>query len=253
MDQTQGMGQGQDTSAQAPQSQPVTAPVESVKAPSSEERTFKQSEVNALISRVKNETLESYRRMQQEQPKYLEQKFEERGLSPRSEQSYLNESSDDRIRRLAAEEAQRHVERVRQDALQKSQEEMAQRTVQNFWNKVLPGREKYQDFDAITGNIEFAKFPNVVQLLGDYVENSSDLLYELGKDRQKLVTLEMTAREFPNEAIAMAKRLSQSLKDNEAATKVKLPNEPLSQLRPSNTGTDSGAMSVSDYRKKYRA
>jgi hypothetical protein len=47
-------------------------------------------------------------------------------------------------------------------------------------------------------------------------------------------------------------RLSQSIKDNESAGKMRHPNEPLSQMRPSNTGTDNGAMSVKDYRSKYR-
>jgi len=65
--------------------------------------------------------------------------------------------------------------------------------------------------------------------------------------------LEQLAYMSPKDAIVQAQRLSQSLKDNEAAGKVRMPNEPLSQMRPSNTGTDTGAaMSVTDLRRKYK-
>ena len=88
--------------------------------------------------------------------------------------------------------------------------------------------------------------------MGDYVDNSHDVLYELGKDRIKMANLETLAHMSPNDAIIQAQRLSQSIKDNEVASKIKTPNEPLSQIRPSNTGTDNGAMSVKDYRAKYQ-
>jgi len=131
---------------------------------------------------------------------------------------------------------------------------MAQKTVQNFWNKVLTGREKYQDFDKVIGNVNLSQYPGVVQLLSDVVDNSGDMLYHLAGEEAKMAELQRLAEDprFQHIAISQAQRLSQSLKDNEAAGKVKHPNEPLSQLRPSNTGTDSGAMSVRDYRNKYR-
>ena len=96
-------------------------------------------------------------------------------------------------------------------------------------------------------------YPNVVQLLGDYVDNSGDILYSLGQDFTKMELIESMAVRNPMAAIQHMQKLSQSIKDNEAAGKVKLPNEPLHQMRPSNTGTDSGAMSVRDYRNKYKA
>lgn len=92
-----------------------------------------------------------------------------------------------------------------------------------------------------------------MQLLADHIDNSHDVLYEMGKDRFKMSQLEQLAYMSPKDAIVQAQRLSQSLKDNEAAGKVRMPNEPLSQMRPSNTGTDTGAaMSVTDLRRKYK-
>lgn len=245
MDEAQGMSQGQDTNV----SQPAPSEVRSTP----EERTFKQSEVSNLVSRAKNEAVEAYRRQQQEQPQYIEQKYGSQDKSSPSQNS-SNNSYDERIRQVAAEEAKRHFESVRQEAYQRSQDEMAQRTVQNFRNKVLAAREKYQDFDKIAPSEDIlASYPNVVQLLGDYVDNSGEILYSLGQDFTKLELIESMSNRNPQAAILHMQKLSQSIKDNEAASKVKLPNEPLHQMRPSNTGTDNGAMSVGDYRRKYRA
>lgn len=244
MDEAQGMSQAQDTNVSQP------TPME-VKTP--EERTFKQSEVSNLVSRAKNEAVETYRRQQQERPEYVEQKYGSQPQVQNQTQPTNSSSHDDRIRQVAAEEAKRHYENVRQEAYQRSQDEMAQRTVQNFRNKVLSAKEKYQDFDKVAPSEDvLASYPNVVQLLGDYVDNSGDILYSLGQDFTKLELIESMASRTPQAAILHMQKLSQSLKDNEAASKTKLPNEPLHQMRPSNTGTDSGAMSVGDYRRKYK-
>lgn len=249
MEETQGMGQSQDTTAPVTSSQPVT----SAPAPvASEERTFRQSDVSEIVRREKAAAVEAFKR-QQSQP--VEQQYSDRRTeNPQNQQYQPTESADDRIRRLASEAAQGHIEQVRRDYAAKSQEEMAQKTVQNFWNKVLTGREKYQDFDKVIGNLNLSQYPSVVQMLSDVVDNSDDMLYHLAKEEAKMAELQKLAEDprFQHIAVAQAQRLSQSLKDNAAASKIKHPNEPLSQMRPSNTGTDSGAMSVRDYRNKYR-
>lgn len=248
MDETQGMSQGTDTNVSAPAPSPAPAPQAQA---SSEERTFRQSEVSNLVSRAKAEAVDSYRRQQQEQPQYVEQKY---GAPQQGTQYQGNYSApEDRIRQVAAEEAKRHFESVRQEAYQKSQEEMAQRTVQNFRTKIQAGREKYQDFDKTApGEDVLGAYPNVVQLLADYVDNSGDILYHLGQDMTKLELIESMASRVPQNAIHYMQKLSQSIKDNDAAGRMTLPREPLHQMRPSNTGTDNGVMSVRDYRNKYK-
>lgn len=245
-DMANGMSQSQDTS-----SQPVVSSVvnESASAPKAiEERTFKQSEVNDIVQRAKHDVEARYKRMQQEQPQYLQQKYGD------TSNQTINQpvNNDDHYRRIAAEEAQRLRDDWMREATERTQAESAQRTVQNFWTKIAPGKEKYQDFESVTGDIDLQRFPNVIQLLGDYVENSHDVLYALGQDRTKMANLEQLALLSPKDAIVAAKRLAQSIKDNEDATKVRQPREPLSQMRPSNTGTDSGVKAVKDYRRDPR-
>jgi hypothetical protein len=245
-DMAQGLSANTDTSPSTPVSSP--APAETQRAP--EERTFRQSEVTDIVKRERHEAVDKFRRQQVEQPQYVAQKYGDVGIHPpQPVQSGLDENQ---YRRIAAEEAQRLRDVWVQDAQTKHQEDMAHRTVQNFQAKVTQGKEKYSDFEKVIGDIEFASFPNVVQLLGDHIENGHDVLYELGKDLAKMEILESMAMRSPRAAILQAQRLAASLKANEEAGNVKMPREPLSQLRPSNTGLDSGAMSVSDYRKKYR-
>lgn len=235
MSEAQGLSQGQDVSSSQPvtSSPPVQANESSSPASTSyDERTFRQDEVNDIVGRAKHEAVERYKRAQ--------------------DQSISPAPSDERLRQLIADEAKRQIDSVRKEALSQSQSEAAQRTVNNFFTKIQAGKEKYQDFDKVTGDIDLAKFPNVVQLLAEYLDNSHDVFFDLAKDRIKLANLEFLAERSPNDAIRAARELAQSLKDNEQAAKIKVPNEPLSSLRPATAGTDSGAMTVSDYRKKYR-
>ncbi len=251
MESSNGMSQGTDTQV----SPGVSAPAVDVQksAPSTaDERTFRQSEVNDIVKKAKYGAVEDFKRLQTEQPQYAQQKY---GDSTEVRQPYqppASTPSEDRYRTIAAEEAQRLRDQWVNESRTKAESDNAQRIVQNFWNKITPGREKYQDFDKVTSDIEYSRFPNTVQLLSEYVENAHDMLYELGKDRFKMAQLEQLAVMSPKDAIIQAQRLSQSLKDNETAGRTRTPNEPLSQMRPSNTGTDNGVMGVRDYRNKWK-
>lgn len=253
MESSNGIGQGQESSLPSTTSAPAStqAPAQSAPATPVDERTFRQSEVNDIVKRAKHGAVEDFRRLQTEQPSYVQQKYGEAPQAPQS-MSQSGAPNENEIRRLATEEINRQRDAWVQEARNKSETEYAQRIVQNFHQKISTGKEKYQDFDKVTGDMQLARFPNVVQILAEHVDNAGDVLYELGKDRLKLAQVEQLAAMSPEDAIIQAKRMSQSLKDNEAASKARVPNEPLSQLRPSNTGTDNGVMSVRDFRNKYK-
>lgn len=256
MESSQGIVTSQDTSNSAPviNSSPVESNYSAPAVTQAEERSFRQSEVNEIVKKAKYGAVEDYKRISQQQPDYAQQKYG--SAAPQVQQPYTTpqnsgQSSDEQLRRIASEEIQRSRDEWLSEARNRAETEAAQRVVQNFWNKIGTGKEKYQDFEQITGDIEYARFPNVVQLLADHVDNAGDIMYELGKDRVKMAAIEQLASMSPKDAITHMQKLSKSIKDNEAAGKVRMPNEPLSQLRPSNTGTDNGALSVKDLRRKY--
>ena len=245
----QGISQSPDTSNSIPtNSQGSNTPTSEPR----EERTFRQSEVTDIVKRERQEAVDRYRRIQTEQPEYFAQKYGDNNRNVSNNEQNRDVNNVDFYRKIAAEEANRLRDQWVQDARTKHEEELTRITVNNFNQKMTAGREKYQDFDQVTGDIEYAAFPNVVQLLANHVDNSGDVLYALGQDLTKMELLESLAHRSPQAAIKQAQRLAKSLADNEAAKNVRIPNEPLSQLRPSNTGVDNGAMSVKDYRKKYK-
>jgi hypothetical protein len=242
-------GLGQDNGSLNVQNVPSNPSIaQDAPQPAMDERVFKQSEVNDIVRRAKNDAVETFKRLQVEQPQYAQQKYAD---TPQYQPSQST-SGEDHYRKIAAEEAKRHFESVKQDALRQNQDEMAKRTVQNFFSKTSKGREKYQDFDQVTGDVDLGRFPNVVQLLGDILENSEDVFYELGKDRIKMANLEHLATISPNDAIVQARRLAQSIKDNQNASNAKQARAPLDQIKPTNYGTEDNPLSVSDFRKKYR-
>jgi hypothetical protein len=252
MESANGQAQGQDmsstgltSSAQPAQSQPASVQT-------SDERVFRQSEVNDIVKKAKYGAVEDYKRVATEQPDYASRKYGESGLSPQHHTQPQSMAPDEgHYRKIAAQEAQRLRDEWVQEARTKAEADSARGIVQTFWNKISPGREKYQDFEKVTSDIEYSQFPHVVQLLAQ-ADNAHDILYSFGNDRIKMAQLEYLASKSPRDAFVQMQRLSQSIKDNEAASKIKTPNEPLSKLRPSNLGTDSGVMTVSDYRKRYK-
>lgn len=228
-------------------SEPQSSGNEPVPARTQEERVFRQNEVNEIVKRAKYEAVEGYKRINAEQPQYAQQKYGEAQVAP-----HTNNGSEAEIRRLAAEEAQRLRDSWVADAQSKYEQEAAQRIVNNYASKIATGKDKYEDFESVTGNLSMQRYPNVVQVLAEVVDNADDVLYELGKNRSKLVQFERDMRDFPEDTIYEMKRFAESIKQNQQYKNVKSPSQPMSQLRPSNVGADSGVLTVSDLRKKYR-
>ena len=218
-----------------------------------QQRMLSQSEVNEIVGRAKHDAVEGYKR------KVAQQSDSQHLYAPNANPSASNAEaprihgmSESDYRRMASEEAQRLRDQWVSDAQSRAQEEEAKRIVNNFWQKIESGKSKYEDFDSVAGNIQLRNFPNVVQLLAEHVDNSGDVLYALGKNRTRLANLESLSERSPEDAIYEAKRLAQSIKDNESANQYKSARQPLSQMRPSNISTESGPLTAADYRRKYK-
>lgn len=213
------------------------------------ERMLPQSTVNELIGNAKREAaekaatraVEDYKRQQQQQTSQSQPTNSQSGLSA------------EEVRRLASEEINRIKSDYEKESQEKAHADAAQRIVSSYNDKIAAGKDKYQDFEDVTKTLDMRYYPNVVQLLAEYVDNASDILYNLAQRRTKLNELETTCERNPQDAIYEIKRLSDSIKANEATSQLKNSKAPLTQQRPSNTGTDSGnTLSVRDYKKMYK-
>jgi hypothetical protein len=202
-----------------------------------QEKLLKQSEVNEIVGRAKHEAIERYKRSNEtQQPQQSQQQH-----------AY----SMDEVKRAAAEEVQRLRNEFMEQQKRTAQEQDATRVANEFLTKLSTGKEKYEDFDKVVDELELQNMPHIVQL-ANMVDNTRDVMYDLAKYPSKIANLHQLANLSPNLAYKEMLRLSNSIKENEKAAETKLPNEPLSQLKPTNNGTDNGTKQVGDYKRQYR-
>jgi hypothetical protein len=224
------------------------APAEAVHQELQTERMLPQSKVNELVGNARREGAEAasvravddYKRQQAQ---------EAQARQPNNSQ--VNHS-DDYIERKALEVLDRQKTEWERQNQEKQQAEFADRVVTTYKQKIAAGKDKYQDFEAVTNTVNMSRYPNVVQLLAEYVDNASDILYSLAQRRGKLAEIETLCERSPEDAVYEMRRLSDSIKANESASQMKNSKAPLSQQRPSNTGTDSGPLSIADYKRMFK-
>lgn len=217
-------------------------------ATTQEERMLPQSQVNELIGNAKREAaekaatraVEDYKRQQAANSNYSAQPMQQPGFN------------DEHFERKTLEILEKQKTDWERQQQEKQQAEYAERIVNAYKEKIAAGRDKYADFETVTGNVNMSYYPNVVQLLAEHVDNAPDILYNLAQRRGKLDEIDRLCERNPQDALYELKRLSDSIKANESAGHIKSARTPLSQTRPSNSGTDSGVLSVSDFKRMYK-
>lgn len=227
-----GEAQSQDASAA-----PVTPSYQAPSPVTSEEKLLKQSEVNDLVGAAKHEAVERYKRAQA-QPQGMQQ-------------TSTNGMTAEEVQKIVGERIQQSRNDWIEEQRQQTERQDANRIVNEFASRLDAGKGKYQDFDNVLGDVDLKNFGATVHL-ATFVDNTADVMYELAKNPIKMVNLEELSRKSPKLAIKEMQRLSDSIKTNQQASNFRSPNEPLNHLKPSNAGTDSGELTVSDFRKKYK-
>lgn len=214
-----------------------STPQAPAQAATPEERVFRQSDLNEIVGREKHEAVERYKR-----------NLEKDNVN----QSHNHEISEDRFRSIAMEEARRHSEELLRQQQEKIEMQEATRFAHDFGSKLTSASDKYPELEKGLSAFSFGKYPNAVSLINS-LDNVPDVTYELMDNPSKFMQIEILAAHDPDQARKELKKLSKSIKDNQEAANTKLPKPPLSQLRPSNTGTDSAQLSIRDYKARYKA
>lgn len=225
----------------------------------SEERTFRQSEVNDIAARRAAEAVERFKR-ETSMASHNGHSQQGNGYNPPPTPTQQSGMSREEYRQMAAEAAQQSMNDMIRQQQEQSDQQRAHGIAQQFLAKVEAGKGKYQDFDKKFNEVGFSNFPHIVQLVNE-VENTEDVVYDLMNNPVKIGNIQSLVDHAvqrglpPTLALMEIRKLSQSIKDNANAKNFKSPNEPLSQLRPASAGTDNkGAWTASDYRKnpKYK-
>ncbi|WP_342227837.1 hypothetical protein [Rickettsiella endosymbiont of Rhagonycha lignosa] len=194
------------------------------------EKTIPQSVVDNVVKQAKNHAYEQGKKVAKEE------------LAQQANTSASSQTSTP----LTTEDVQNMISN---HTSQQVNEWQAQQIAQQFLSKLSLAKDKYPDFEETLANLEVHKFPEVVQLANN-VDNTAEIMYELGKNPSKAVILKQLAQLNPKMGALEIQRLSDSIKQNQAAKQGPIAHPPLSQLSPSLTKIDNGPVTVSDYRNQ---
>lgn len=199
------------------------------------QKLFDQSEVDRVAGKVREE---AYQRGRREAEMELQRSGQPQSMGG------MQQLSEEHVRNLIAQEAQKHMEMQQAQALEAS----AHRDAKDFFDRLAVGKDKYPDFEKRVGKLPFQNISHIVHMARG-LDNVVDVMYELAKNPNKLTTLDILFHRAPELAQEQMQELSDSLKKNSNASSQPFSDEPLSQIKPSNTGTDNGSLTTRDYKK----
>lgn len=202
-----------------------------------EEKVLKQSEVNKIVGGAK---IEAYERGKRDSELLSRQQQVEQPQTQGDDKITL---SKDEVRQLIQDES---------TAL--AHQQRANEVAQQFIGKMKSGMQQYDDFESVVGELDIPTLPAQLIDVANSMDNTADIMYELGKNPTKFASVLTLSVGNPVLAHKEMVRLSDSIKKNKAAVenseKTKV-NEPLSQEKPSLAGTDNGELkTVGDFRKQ---
>jgi hypothetical protein len=237
-----------DTGSQSQSIAPASSPAPvSTPVVQQQEKMLSQHEVNEIIGRTKNEAYERGKRdgstVQQsapQQPAYQPQQSAH--VTPQTPQQHQALSPDD-VKRIMAENAP-------QVFAQQVQAQQWAHMENNFIQKLEAEKNAYPEFDQRVTQLDLAgKNRDLIPLLNS-VDNAAAVLSDIADNPKKLADLRAIASTVsPQAAFNEMRKISDSIKQNQAAANQKSPNTPLSQVQTSVNGTDNGSLTISDIRK----
>lgn len=232
------------TSAEPAVNHDASASSESVTSPDNQatgseqtqaEKMLSQSEVNRIVAgRLK----EQERRLQQQyapQQPVAQQQAQTMGGISQPSQTDLQQM-------------------IRQEAMNMARMEHANKVAQSYSQKINSEMNSDPEFAELYSELNIESHPDMVFLVND-LDNTAAVVKDMAKNPGKFAQVMMLAR-GGNQQLAFKelKKLSDSIKANDAAKKQTIPPAPLSQMKPSHLSAGDGKLTVKDFKAnpKYR-
>lgn len=211
-----------------------------------DDKKYTDVQVNDIVKREKLRAAEAARReadaMHREELDRL--RAEKEGNASNSGSNIDESAIVKRVREEFMTDLQKHHEKVEAEAQQQELKTIADQ----YHLKMGKGSELFDDFQEVMGDFEPHNFPNVVMLTAQ-MENVPEIMYELANNPEKLQQIDSLAEKSPKLALKQLEKLSQSITKNLQAkqSSVNAP-APLSRLKSSSVGADSGSMTLKDFK-----
>lgn len=203
-----------------------------------EAKAFSQEDLDRIVKREKLEAEERVRRELASAHKLEMAKIKSGEVQPMGGMI----SQDDRQQIL--QDLRSQFEAEQKQLLEKQQAEEHERhmksVVDTYFSKLESGKSKYEDFDDVLGDFDHAQFPQLVHAVSG-LENASDVMYELANNPTKLEKINAWLKYTPNRGIKELQKLADSIRETNQAVQDYTPvNEPLSQIKQSHVGLETG-------------
>lgn len=208
--------------------------------------------VSAIVERERKKAFEKGRQealMQQQQSLNTEAQQEPQAQQAPSIGGMPQMSQAD-IERLIQERApQLFQEQLQQQISEHQRKQM----VESFVSKMQAAEAKYPGLEKKLNELDYSTLTPVIEM-ANAMENTGDIMKELVDYPEKMSNLILLSYTQPSLARVKMQDLSTSIRTNqEALAQEKEANEPLSQMKPSNSVTkDDSALTVADFRKMFR-
>lgn len=220
-----------------------------IEPPMQQQKMLSQDEVNSLVAREKQNAAA---RARQE----VEREYQQKAMQAQQQQQMQSQQQEQQ--RMSQGPSEADADAIYQQVQERFNKEMQERQFQqemtnvanSYHAKMDYSRKSYDDFDDITKDFEPTAFPQLVYLVSG-LENAGDIIYDLSKNPQKLVTLDTLAQRSPRQAQAELLKLSQSISQNSnARTEADQysTSAPLNPLQPSRVSGSNGKLTVRDLR-----
>jgi hypothetical protein len=192
---------------------------------------------------IKKEKEAAYRKAQRE----FQAQLDQAKTGQTQSMGGMQQIDPDEIANRAIAKLQEQYESATQEQRKAEYTAFVNEQAKSYLEKMDRSGGMADDFKEMTARFKPDKFKDVFFLANSY-ENTPAIIYELGKNPEKLAQINLMMKDDPDMAKIMMDNLSQSIKFNEDAKQNnKSAEPPLSRPKPSlAAGSDSGAMSLAD-------
>lgn len=218
-------GQNQESQAQ-------TAPAEPL--------ALTQSEANKIIGSARQEARQ----------KGYEMGYNEALTKLQNQPNPQSAIDEKRARDIAEQALTEKLKALEEQARKEAAIQHGNKILNELGAKITQDKQSIPDFDNVVKLQNFQNVPEILHL-ANTVDNSGHVLYDLKQNPIKMGAIVSLVRNgMTDDAISEMKKLSDSIKVNQAAINQPRSPEPLNQIKPSNIGLGNGSKkSVADLRR----
>ena len=212
------------------------------------EKNLSVAQVNDIVKREKARAAEiAAERVRQELEAKHAQELE--NMRAGGGQPTANGIDMDSIRKEVLSGVMQELQAKHQEALEQEEQAKLESIAKDYHLKMGKGSDAYDDYNEVMGEFKAQEFPSVAMMAAQ-MDNTPEIMYELAKNPNKLIEIDMLAQKSPGMARKRLEQLAQSIGKNlEAkASNVNAP-APLSRPKSSSVGVDNGKLTLNDFKK----